>query len=62
MKLYPKHNVPEEQSGFTAEEIRRGDHWLNTDVKCESCGKVQSLAMAGSTDKGKCIKCGGRTS
>lgn len=49
-------------SSFTAEEIRRGEHWLYADVKCESCGKVQLLAMSGSTDNGKCIKCGGKTS
>lgn len=62
MKIYPKINVPEDQAGFTADEIRRGMHWLNADVKCEDCGKELSLAMAGSVDNGKCIKCGGRTS
>ena len=62
MKIYPKINVPEEQAGYTAEEIRKGQHWLTTDVTCEECGKVQSLAAAGSTDRGKCIRCGGRTS
>ena len=66
MKIYPKHNIPagltESDRGFTAEEITRGDIWLYADVKCETCGKIQSLAMAGSTDNGKCIKCGGRTS
>lgn len=63
MKLYPKHEAKhEEDKGFTAEEVRRGIHWLYADVKCEECGKVQSVAMAGSTDNGKCIKCGGRTS
>lgn len=56
MKIYPQEN------GFTADEIRHGIHWLFTDVVCEECGKVQSLAMAGSTDNGKCIKCGGKTS
>lgn len=62
MKLYPKHEACNEQDkGFTAEEIRRGVHWLYADVTCVSCGKVQSVAMAGSTDNGKCIKCGGVT-
>lgn len=56
MKIYP----PNE--GFTADEIRRGIHWLYTDVKCEECGHVMSLAMSGSTDNGKCIRCGGKTS
>lgn len=41
MKIYPKHNGPEDQRGFTADEIRRGDHWLNADAACEACGKVQ---------------------
>jgi hypothetical protein len=61
VKIYPKPNGPEEDRGFTADEIRRGEHWLHADVTCEVCGKEQSLAMAGSTDHGKCIKCGGRT-
>jgi ribosomal protein S27E len=61
MKIYPKHDGPREQAGFTAEEIKRGIHWLYADVKCQECGKVQSLATAGSTDNGKCIKCGGKT-
>ena len=58
MKIYPKYDG----ESFTPEEIQRGIHWLYTDVKCEKCGKVQSLAMAGSIDQGKCIKCGGKTS
>lgn len=61
MKLYPKHEFREENKGFTAEEIRKGYHWLYADVRCIECGKIQSLAMAGSIDNGKCIKCGGRT-
>jgi ribosomal protein S27E len=62
MKLYPRHEASREaDKGFTAEEIRKGHHWLYADVECEDCGKVQSVAMAGSTDRGKCIKCGGRT-
>lgn len=61
MKIYPKHNLQEEDRGFSAEEIRRGIHWLYTDVECEKCGKEQSVAMAGSIDNGKCIRCGGRT-
>lgn len=62
MKIYPKTEFPnEEDKGFTAEDVRRGIIWLYADVECEVCGKVQSVAMAGSTDNGKCIKCGGRT-
>lgn len=61
MKFYPKPNVPEEEAGFTADEIRRNIHLLYVDVKCEVCGKEQSLAQVGSMN-GSCIKCGGRTS
>ena len=61
MKLYPKHNGLEEERGFTADEIRRNEYMLYADVVCEDCGKVQSVAMAGSSDNGRCIKCGGKT-
>lgn len=63
MRIYPKPtNLNSPEGGFTAEEIKRGEHWLRTDVTCTECGKEQPLAMAGSTDNGKCIKCGGETS
>lgn len=63
MRIYP-YSISETHpdGGFTAEEIRAGAHWLRTDVTCEACGKQHSLAMAGSTDNGKCVACGGRTS
>lgn len=61
MKIYPKHEAGEEDAGFTAEEIRLGHHWLYTDVQCTVCKKIQSLAMSGSIDNGKCIRCGGKT-
>lgn len=63
MKIYPY--PPTElhpEGGFTQAEIHAGHHWLRTDVICTECGKEQSLAMAGSTDNGKCVKCGGKTS
>ena len=61
MKQYPKHNGPEELRGFTADEIRRNEHLLYADVERTVCGKVQSLASAGSIENRKCIKCGGIT-
>ena len=62
MKVYPRHATElNPEGGFTADEIRRGVHWLHTDVQCVACGKVQTLANAGSTDNGQCISCGGRT-
>jgi len=59
MKIYTKHSSKEEDAGFTAEEIRKGIHWLYADVICEECGKIQSLAMAHNDE---CIKCGGKVS
>lgn len=59
MKIYPDPNNP--HRGFTEQEIRSGHIWLYADVKCEECGKEQSLASVGGHG-GKCIKCGGRTS
>lgn len=56
MKIY----APKE--GFSQSDIQQGQHWLRTDVNCIECGKEQPLAMVGSTDNGKCVKCGGRTS
>jgi hypothetical protein len=62
MKTYPDPNRKNwDNDGFTADEIRRGIHWVYTDCTCTECGKVQSLAASGSTDNGKCIKCGGNT-
>lgn len=61
MKLYPKPNGSEAERGFTAEEIRRNIHTIFIDVECESCGKIQTAASAGSVTNGRCIKCGGKT-
>lgn len=60
MKIYPKHDAPEGDRGFTEDEIRRGIHWLYADVTCEHCNKVQSYAMA-SSNGDRCIKCDGPT-
>lgn len=32
MKTYPKHEERENEKGFTADEIRRGIHWVDSDV------------------------------
>lgn len=56
MKIY----APKE--GFSQDDIKQGNHWLRTDVICTVCNKEQPLAMAGSTDNGECIRCGGKTS
>ncbi len=60
MKIYPKHNVPEDDAGFTAEEIRKGQHWLNADVTCTNpeCRKVH--ALSNTKHDCRCIKCGAK--
>ena len=60
-KQYPNHNGPEEERGFTAEEIRRGFHLLYVDLECPHCGFVVSLAnlRSKSSDEALCPRCGG---
>lgn len=55
MKLttYPKHG----DEGFSADEIRRGVHWLHTDVECPHCGKVQPVPATRYLG-GPCVVCG----
>lgn len=43
--------------GYTSEEIAKGVHWLNTDVECPHCGKVQPVAVTGYLG-GPCCRCG----
>ncbi len=63
MRIYPyPKSLEREQGGFTLEDMRMGNHWLRADVKCVDCGKEMSLAMAGSTDNGVCVRCGGKAS
>lgn len=56
-KTYPKHHLPDGENGYTADEIRRGVHWLYTDVTCGHCGKVQPVAATGGVG-GPCVRCG----
>ena len=56
-KTYPKHGPDEEENGFSAEDIRRGTHWLYTDVTCKNCGKVQPVAITHYIG-GPCCRCG----
>lgn len=53
---YPKSS----SEGFSADEIRRGVHYLYMDVKCPSCGKWQTVAQT-SYIGGPCCSCGKRT-
>lgn len=55
MKFYP-------QKDYSKDEIRRGIIFCCADVKCHDCQFEMPLAVANSTDNGKCIKCGGKTS
>ena len=43
-KQYPKTNGPEEDRGFTADEIRRGIHTIYADYECPDCGRIQPVA------------------
>jgi len=54
-RTYPK----DRETGFTADEIRRGVHWVYTDYECPHCGKVQPVAALGSVG-GPCVCCGKR--
>ena len=57
IKFYPKFNGLAEDRGFTAEEIKHGDHWLYADVTCPHCGKLQPVAATGYVG-GPCVQCG----
>jgi hypothetical protein len=59
LKVYD--NPHNRGGGYSSEEIRRGDHWLNTDVTCPTCGKVQPVAATGGLG-GPCVQCGNLTS
>lgn len=63
MKIYPKRTgaFGEIQIGFSNEEIKDGTIYLFCDVECTNCGHIMTLADAGSTDNGKCTRCGGQT-
>jgi len=50
-RFYP----PDE--GFSADEIKRGLHWVYADVECPHCGKVQPVA-ATTYVGGPCVQCG----
>lgn len=55
-KLYPR----DLETGFTADEIMRGVHWLHTDASSQHCGKEQPVATTGFVG-GPCVRCGKRT-
>ena len=55
-RQYPKCHGPEEDRGFSADEITRGIHALYMDYECP-CGKVQSVATMGGIGA-NCIACG----
>ncbi len=64
MKFYPpKPSVYDpDRDGFTQHEVTTGQMFLHADVQCEDCKHVLPVAVAGSTDNGKCNRCGGRAS
>lgn len=54
VKFYPKSHFDDETNGYTAEEVKRGIHWLYADVICDSCGKDHHV----SEDGKPCHQCG----
>lgn len=58
LKTYPNSSG---DGSFSAEEIRKGYHWLHTDVECPHCGKNQPVAATGYLG-GPCVQCGKLTS
>lgn len=46
--------------GFTADEIKRGMHWIYADITCPHCGKEQSV-MNTQYLGGPCMQCGKKT-
>lgn len=62
IKFYPKHfSEIDQDAGFSAEEIKRGVHWLYADIECPHCRKLQTVANTGYLG-GPCICCGKLTS
>lgn len=59
LKTYP--NATSLDGSYTAEEIRCGLHWVNTDVTCPICGKVQPVTATHYIG-GPCVRCGALTS
>lgn len=53
LRIYPKFNGPDEDRGFTAEEIRKGIWALYADYECPECDRVQPVT-AGQI----CKRCG----
>jgi len=53
--VYPPTDI--DRDGFTAEQVKRGETWLYTDVTCGHCGKEQPVAATGYVG-GPCIRCG----
>jgi len=54
LKIYSK------DEGFTAEEIKRGLHWVYADITCPHCNKEQSV-MNTQYLGGPCCRCGKKT-
>jgi len=62
IKFYPKHSSGiDKDAGFSANEIKRGIHWLYADIECPHCGKLQAVANTNYLG-GPCIRCGKPTS
>lgn len=62
MKFYPPKYVENGlRDGFTYNQVVSGAMFVYADVQCQDCKHTLPLAVAGSTDNGKCNRCGGKT-
>ena len=61
LQFFPKTNGNESERGYTADEIRRGIHFLYADVECPHCAKEQPVAATQYLG-GPCVRCGKLTS
>lgn len=61
LRFYPKPNGDASERGYSADEIRRGIHYIYADVQCPHCAKEQPVAATGYVG-GPCCGCGKLTS
>lgn len=54
IKIYPNSYG---DGSYTAEEIRRGMHWVHADIECPHCGFNQPVTMTNYLG-GPCYRCG----
>ena len=61
IKIYPNPSSSSRDGSYSSDDIRRGVHWVNADVTCPHCGKLQPMAATHYLG-GPCVRCGKLTS